>query len=177
MPDTLKVKLLTGRSGEDGSYSPGDSVELPIKEALALIDSEQAIASNKKAYEAAIAGIEAQKTADAEREAQRTAVLEKETLTAELRDLYAQVARKVAQIEGVILSDEEVEAFVEKSMKGEDPANDNVNFPAGKSDDENGSGAGAAADDAGKPNENETDANAGDAVAPDKNKSDAGTEG
>lgn len=135
--DTLKVKLLVSRSGEDGSHSPGDTIDLPIKEALSLIDSDQATPVNKKAYETAVNAIKALQTAEAEKEAQRTAVLEKETLTAELRDLYAQVARKVAQIEGVVLSDEEVEEFVEKSMKGEDPANDNGNFTAGKSNEEN----------------------------------------
>lgn len=152
--NTLKLKLLTGRSGDDGSYSPGDTIDLPIKEALALIDSDQALPTNKKAYEAAIAIIKAQKTADAEQEAQIAAILEKDTLTAELRDLYAQVARKVAQIEGVVLSDEEVEEFVEKSMKGEDPASDTGNFPAGNSDKE--SNQDPAADDDKKSDENVT---------------------
>lgn len=136
--NTLKIKLLTGRSGDDGSYLPGESIELPIKEALTLIDSDQALPTNKKAYEAAILKLETQKNTEAEKEAQRTAVLEKETLASELHDLYAQVARKVAQIEGVILTDEEVEEFVEKSMKGEDPSDDTKppeNFPAGKPDD------------------------------------------
>ncbi|MFZ2967927.1 MAG: hypothetical protein WA080_02595 [Sulfuricurvum sp.] len=138
---TLELKLLTGRSGDDGSYSPGDKIKLPIKEAIALIESDQAIPTNKKEYEKALASIDKVKTEEAEKEAQVNAILEKETLTSELRDLYAQVARKAAQIEGVVLTDEEVEAFVEKSMNGEDPAAEN--FPAGKSKDESGTENGA----------------------------------
>lgn len=134
---TLELKLLTGRSGDDGSYSPGDKIKLPIKEAIALVESDQAIPTSKKEYEKALALIDKAKTEEAEKEAQVNAILEKETLASELRDLYAQVARKAAQIEGIVLTDEEVEAFVEKSMNGEDPAADE-NFPAGKPKDESG---------------------------------------
>lgn len=120
----LRLKLLTGRSGDDGSYSPGDQIELPIKEALALIDSDQGVPTNKKEYEKALALIDKAKTEEAEKEAQINAILEKETLALELIDLYRQVARKAAQIEGIVLTDEEVEAFVEKSMNGEDPSDE-----------------------------------------------------
>lgn len=121
---TLELKLLTGRSGDDGSYSPGDKIKLPIKEAIALVESDQAIPTSKKEYEKALALIDKAKTEEAEKEAQVNAILEKETLIGELRDLYAQIALKAAQIEGVVLSDEEVEAFVEKSMNGEDPSDE-----------------------------------------------------
>jgi hypothetical protein len=136
--DTIKLKLLTGRSGDDGSYSPGEIIDLPIKEAIALVNSDQALPTNKKAYDHAVLKLESVKNAEAERLAQSTAILEKETLVSELRELYAQVALKAAQIEGVVLSDEEVEAFVEKSMIGEDPSDEakkTEDFPAGKSDD------------------------------------------
>ena len=123
---TLKLILLTGRSGDDGSYSPGDPITLPIREAIALVESDQAKPTNKKEYEKALDALAQIKNDDDEREAQVTAILEKETLTGELRDLYAQVALKSAQIEGVILTDEEVEAFVEKSMNGEDPGDEQI---------------------------------------------------
>ncbi|MHB8100374.1 MAG: hypothetical protein ACYDD5_12390 [Sulfuricurvum sp.] len=123
---TLKLKLLTGRSGDDGSYSPGDQIELPIREAIALVESDQAVPTNKKEYEKALATIDQIKRDDDEKEAQATAILEKNTLVSELRDLYAQVALKAAQIEGVVFTDEEVEAFVEKSMNGEDPGDENI---------------------------------------------------
>lgn len=123
---TLKLILLTGRSGDDGSYSPGDPITLPIREAIALVESDQAKPTNKKEYEKALDILAQIKNDDDEREAQATAILEKEVLTGELRDLYAQVALKAAQIEGVVLTDEEVEAFVEKSMNGEDPGDENI---------------------------------------------------
>lgn len=121
---TLKLILLTGRSGDDGSYSPGDPITLPIREAIALVESDQAKPTNKKEYEKALDALAKIKHDDDEREAQATAILEKDTLVSELRGLYAQVALKAAQIEGVILTDEEVEAFVEKSMNGEDPGDE-----------------------------------------------------
>ena len=115
----LKVKLLTGRSGTDGSFVPGDKIDLPLKEALLLIAKEQAEPVTKKAYEAALAKQKKQDDDDAEREAELKAVLEKETLELELRELYRQVALKVAAIEGIILSDEEITAFVDEKMQGE----------------------------------------------------------
>lgn len=132
---TLRVKLLVSRSGEDGSHAPGDVIEVGEMEAISLINNGSAEPKDKKAYESVIARIEKEKIEEAEKAAQAQAILDKETLTQELIDLYRQVARKSAQIEGVILTDEEVEAFIEKSMKGEDPANTSENFPAGKSED------------------------------------------
>ncbi len=133
----FKAKLLVSRSGVDGSHAAGDTIEVPKNEFIALVQSSQAVPTNKKEYDSLIAEIEQINREDAEKEAQANAILEKETLTSELRDLYAQVARKAAQIEGVVLTDEEVEAFVEKSMNGEDPVADE-NFPAGKPKDESG---------------------------------------
>lgn len=119
---TLKVTLLVSRSGEDGSHAPGDVIEVSEMEAISLINNGSAEAKDKKAYASAIDRIEKEKIEEAEKSAQLNAILLKDTLMAELRDLYAQIARKTAQIEGVILTDEEIEAFVEKSMNGEDPS-------------------------------------------------------
>lgn len=120
----FKVKLSVSRSGVDGSHAAGDTIEVLENEFIALIQSNQASPINKKEYEAVIAKIDQVKTEEAEKEAQATAILKKEILTGELRDLYAQVACKAAQIDGVVLTDEEVEAFVEKSMNGEDPGDE-----------------------------------------------------
>ncbi len=115
----LKVKLLTGRSGVDGSCVPGDKIDLSLKEALILIKKGQAEPVVKKAYEAALAKQKEQSDADAKKEAELNAALKKETLELELRELYAKVALKVAEIEGIILSDEEITAFVDEKMQGE----------------------------------------------------------
>lgn len=138
----MKVKLLVSRSGEDGSFSAGDMIDVPEREAVALIRNGSAEPKDKKAYEKAIADEEDAIKIAAEKEAEITAIIEKDTFISELRDLYAQVARKAAQIEGVVLTDEEIEAFVEKSMNGEDPAADE-NFTAGKPKDESGTENGA----------------------------------
>lgn len=116
---TLQIKLLTGRSGPSGSHMPGEKIEVGLKEAIALIKSHQAEPTNKAAYEKALKTIEDENLKQAEREAQINAVLHKETLDIELKDLYRQVALKTAEIEGVILTDEEIEAFVAVSLEGE----------------------------------------------------------
>jgi len=132
----MKVKFIASLCGGSEDYHPSkDDKEVEDNEALRLIDAGIAIPSSKKEYEQVLARINKKNIEDAEKEAQANAILEKETLIGELRDLYAQVARKSAQIEGIVLTDEEVEGFVEKSMNGEDPAADE-NFPAGKSKDE-----------------------------------------
>ena len=134
----MKVKFIASLCGGSEDYHPGDERDIEDAEALRLIDSGVVVAKNKKEYEQVLANIEKSKHDEAEKLAHASAILEKETLISELRELYAQVARKAAQIEGVVLSDEEVEAFVEKSMIGEDPSDDAKkpdNFPAGKSDD------------------------------------------
>lgn len=115
----LKVKLLTGRSGTDGSFVPGDKIELPLNEALILIQKEQAEPVVKKAYEEALTKEKKQAEDEAVREAELNAALHKESLELELRELYTQVALKVAELEGIILSDEEITAFVDEKMQGE----------------------------------------------------------
>ncbi len=115
----LEIKLLTGRVSSDGSHAPGEKISVGLKEAVALIESEQAEPVNKKAYMAALGTIAADKVKEDEREAQINAILHKEALELELKDLYRQVALKTAEIEGVILTDEEVEAFVAVSLEGE----------------------------------------------------------
>lgn len=120
----MKVKFIASLCGGSEDYHHGDERDIEDTEALRLIDADIAVPKNKKEYEAVIAKIDQVKAEEAEKEAQATAILEKEALVLDLVDLYRQVARKAAQIEGVILTDEEVEAFVEKSMNGEDPSDE-----------------------------------------------------
>lgn len=115
----LKIKLLTGRSGIEGSNIPGDTIEVGLREAITLIQSNQAEPKNQDAYKKAIKAIEDENLKTAEREAEINAVMHKETLELELKDLYRQVALKTAEIEGVILTDEEIEGFVAVSLEGE----------------------------------------------------------
>lgn len=98
---------------------PGDKIEVGFKEAVALIESEQAEPVNKTAYTKALAALADQKSKDDEREAQINAVMHKDTLELELKDLYSKVALKTAEIEGVILTEEEIASFVAVSLEGE----------------------------------------------------------
>lgn len=115
----LQVKLLTGRSDSDSSNAPGDTIVVPVREAIILVESDQAEPVNKTAYNDALLAIQAEKKQLAEQEAKANAIMHKETLELELKDLYRQVAHKTAEIEGVILTDEEVEQFVAVSLEGE----------------------------------------------------------
>ena len=115
----LKLKLLTGRSGPDGSHAPGDKIDLPVKEAIALIDSNQAEPMNNKSYEIAKKKLQSIEDEEKAKEAEANAILKKKTLELELRALYEKVALKVAEIEGIVLSDDEIKAFVDEKMQGE----------------------------------------------------------
>lgn len=120
----MKVKFIASLCGGSEDYHPGDERDIEDTEALRLIDADIAVPKNKKEYEQVLTRIEQSNTQEAEKLAQATAILEKEALVLELMDLYRQVARKAAQIEGIVLTDEEVEAFIEKSMNGEDPSDE-----------------------------------------------------
>jgi len=115
----IKIKLLTGRSGPEGSYMPGDTIEVGFREAFVLVESNQAEATNKALYTKALQSLEEEKLKEQERQAQINAVTHKETLEAELKELYSKVALKTAEIEGVILTDEEIDSFVAVSLEGE----------------------------------------------------------
>lgn len=138
----MRVKFIASLCGGSEDYHPGDERDIEDAQALRLIDVGIAVPKSKKEYEQVLASIEKSNLDEAEKSAQLSAILEKEALTLELIDLYRQVAHKSAQIEGVVLSDEEIEAFVEKSMNGEDPAGDE-NLIDEKFKDESGTESGA----------------------------------
>lgn len=114
---TLKVKLLTGRSGADGSHVPGDKLDLPVNEAVSLIASGQAEPTNKQAYESALEDIQVKQLEDEESEAEVKAILEKEQLEAELNTLYNDVVLKEAELNGVVLDGEQILEMVEDLKK------------------------------------------------------------
>lgn len=120
---TLKVKLLTGRSGADGSHVPGDKLDLPVNEAVSLIASGQAEPTNKQAYESALEDIQVKQLEDEESEAEVKAILEKEQLEAELNTLYNDVVLKEAELNGVVLDGEQILEMVEDLKKRILPVN------------------------------------------------------
>ncbi|MDO9304629.1 MAG: hypothetical protein Q7T77_04830 [Sulfuricurvum sp.] len=138
----MRVKFIASLCGGSEDYHPGDERDIEDAQALRLIDADIAVPKSKKEYEQVLASVAKSNLDEAEKLAQVSAILEKEVLTLELIDLYRQVAYKSAQIEGVVLTDEEVEAFVEKSMNGEDPAG-GESLIEEKSKDESGTESGA----------------------------------
>jgi len=114
---TLKVKLLTGRSGVDGSYLPGDKLDLPVGEALSLIATNQAEATNKQAYEAARKAAQEKQLQNEELEAEINAIAKKEQLESELNTLYNDVVLKEAELNGVVLNGEQILEMVEELKK------------------------------------------------------------
>lgn len=128
---TLKVKLLTGRSGADGSHVPGDKIDLPAKEAISLILSNQAEPVNKKAYEAALADQQKVKFEDEEKQAEAKSILEKEKLETELNGLYNDVVLKEAELNGVVLNGEQILEMVEELKKRILPITNNIDPVSG----------------------------------------------
>ena len=118
---TLKVVLLTGLSGTEGSFGAGDELDLPLVEALTRIERGEAEPKVKKHYEAAVAHFEKLEQEAAEKQAQIDAVSKRDELTDRLLGIYREEAKVSAALAGMALTDEEVEAFVKERMEGEPP--------------------------------------------------------
>lgn len=110
----MKVKLLTGRSSSEGSNAPGDSILLPVKEAINLVNSNQAEPSSKKDYEAAVSEIEAEEAVEQDKQAEIEAISNKEHIETELNGLYTDVVLKEAALNGVVLESEQILEMVEE---------------------------------------------------------------
>jgi hypothetical protein len=119
MKKTMNIVLLTGRSGPNSSHAPGDKVELPVREAITLVKSGQAKPVVKKEFEAALKHQEDEDLKKRQDELHKKSVLDQEKLLQELESLYRQIAAKLAQVEGDVWTDEEIEEFVGAQMKGE----------------------------------------------------------
>lgn len=115
---TLKVKLLTGRVSSEGSYAPGEELTLPVKEALVLIASNQATPVHKAAYTEAVTVAKRHEHEALEEQAKIDSIKNKQQLQNELQELYTKVVLKVAEIEGIVLNDEEVHSQVKEKMHG-----------------------------------------------------------
>jgi len=113
----LKVKLLTGRSGTDGSHVPGEKIDLPVREALSLIGSDQAEPVNKQAYQLALKTVQEKETEDKEKQAGINAITQKEQLESKLHSLYEEVVLTEAELNGVVLDGEQVLEMVEELKK------------------------------------------------------------
>ena len=109
----LTVILLTGRSGAEGSFAPGDELDLPLMEAISLIDAGSAKPKNKKNYEAALKHIEQAKAEQERIEEENRVRIEKERYENELTLLYAKVIELEALLAGVRLDAESKQAAID----------------------------------------------------------------
>lgn len=123
---TLKVKLLVGRSGADVSHTPGDKVDLPVKEAISLVNAGSAVPVEKKVFNEAVNKLKAEEEKRQKIEEQNRIRLEREAYELELLALYGQVVDLEAALAGVVLSDEQKKQLVEELKNREARIGDNT---------------------------------------------------
>ena len=110
----MKLELLMPLSGTNGTFEAGEEIVV-ADDATALRYVEKGIAKfkNKKEHEAFLKKVDAIKKEEAEKKAQAEALVKQDQLRAELNALVAQVVMKAAEVNGVVLSDEEIVDGVE----------------------------------------------------------------
>jgi len=115
----VKMKLLVGMSGVDGSHSPGDEIEVPISEAVKLEAAGSAEPLSKKVYASAKAAYEKEAQERKQIEEQNKARLEREAYELELNSLYEKVVELEAAIAGATI-DEKQKAELVASLRDRD---------------------------------------------------------
>lgn len=113
----MKITLLQHLSGADGSFSVGDSIEVDEQTALRYIKKGIGKLRHKKDQEALVERVEKANAEQLEREAEAKAILEKGHIEAELNGLYGDVVLKEAELNGVVLTDEQTVEMVEELKK------------------------------------------------------------
>ncbi|PHR57281.1 MAG: hypothetical protein COA44_06165 [Arcobacter sp.] len=115
----LMVVFVMSWGNSTNSYKVKDEASFEKDQYLGLISEGTAKPKNQKQYVEILKEVEKEKESLLATEAEKNALIQKETLALELRELYKQVALKVAEIEGIVLSDEEVENFINEKLNGE----------------------------------------------------------
>ena len=130
----MKLELLMPLSGPNGTFEKGEEIAV-ADDAAALRYIEKGIAKfkNKKEHDAFLKKIDAIKEEQARRKAEAEALIKQEQLRAELNSLCAQVVIKAAEVNGVVLSDQQivdgVEALLNEFLKErQDASKSNESF-------------------------------------------------
>jgi len=113
----MKLILKQHLSGADGVFEIGDSIEVEDKQAVAFIEKGIAAPETEKELEAfmkKVAGIKAKKLED---DAKVKAILEQSVIQNDLNELYLAVVLKEAELNGEVLSDEEINNACEAISK------------------------------------------------------------
>lgn len=113
----MKLKLLQHLSGVDGVLEVGTIIDAKDEQALVYIEKGIAEAQTEKAYKDLLKKAETIKAKKAEDEAKAKAILEQSVIQNELNELYLAIALKEAELNGEVLSDDEVFTAVEAISK------------------------------------------------------------
>lgn len=119
MAGKLKVELLTSRSGKDGSFGPGEKIDLPVREGITRIARGEAKPVKKAEYEAALRHFEGIEAESAEKQARIDAIARQEELTSRLEAIYREEAEVAAALAGIVPTEYEIADFVKTRMEGE----------------------------------------------------------
>lgn len=119
MAGKLKVELLTSRSGKDGSFGPGEKIDLPVREGITRIARGEAKPVKKAEYEAALRHFEGIEAEAAEKQARIDAIAHQEELTSRLEAIYREEAEVAAALAGIVPTEDEISYFVKTRMEGE----------------------------------------------------------
>lgn len=113
----MKLKLLQHLSGAGGVFEVGDEIEVTDSQAVAYIEKGIATFETKKELDAFSKKIKKLKAEKAEAEAKAKAILNQSMIQNELNELYLAVVLKEAELNGEVLSDEEILNAVESIQK------------------------------------------------------------
>lgn len=107
-------------SGTDGTVEVGEVITVDDFLALRYIEKGIAEPRTKKELDAFMSKMEKLKEEQAKKEAEAKAIMEKEKIEVELNSLYLDVVNKEAELEGVVLTEEQTLNMVEelKNRKG-----------------------------------------------------------
>ena len=113
----MKLILKQHLSGADGVKSIGDTIDVSDEEAVAFIEKGIAEPETQKELEAFLKKVQGIKAKKLEDDAKVKAILEQGVIQNDLNELYLAVVLKEAELNGEVLSDEEVTNAVESIAK------------------------------------------------------------
>jgi len=113
----MKLVLKMHLSGADGTKEAGETIFVSDEQAIAFIEKGIAEPKTKKELDEFLAKIEAIKAKKLEDEAKAKSILEQGVIQNDLNELYLAVVLKEAELNGEVLSDEEILEAVEAISK------------------------------------------------------------
>lgn len=113
----MKLILKQHLSGANGTFEVGEEITVTDEQAIAYIGKGIAEPKTKKELDTFLKKVDGIKAKKLEDEAKSKAILEKSKIQNELNKLYEEVVLKEAELNGEVLSDDEVLEGVENLQK------------------------------------------------------------